>query len=539
MKFGPVPVGQAEGAILAHATMAGGKRLRKAHRLTAEDIALLQEAGIAEVTAAVLGTDDLDEDVAATRIAQALRTANVEMKPAATGRVNLHAEKAGIFTVDKDLIDAINGIDPAVTIATVAQYARVEAGQMVATVKIIPFAVPGPLVERASEIARGSEAFSVHPFAPRRIGLAQTVLPSLKESVLDKTARTTASRLERSSGSVTRELRPRHEQDAVAKVIGELARDNDLVLVFGASAICDEDDVIPAAIRQAGGHVERVGMPVDPGNLLVLGSLDGKPVIGAPGCARSPKLNGFDWVLDRLMAGVEVTSEDIGGMGVGGLLMEIPTRPQPRESIRKPEGDSVWAVLLAAGKSSRMGAGNKLLADFAGVPLARRTAGRIVNSKVAGTIVVTGHQANEIKRLVSNLDVKLVENPDYASGLASSLKAGIHALPADVAGALIVLADMPGITTADLDMLIEAFAASGGKAVVRAAHNGKRGNPALLPRALFGEIENLEGDTGARQVVESSPLEVIDVEIGEAASIDVDTPEALREAGGVLSPQGQ
>src|SRR5690606_35839015 len=256
-------------------------------------------------------------------------------------------------------------------------------------------------------------------------------------------------------------------------------------------------------IRQAGGQVERVGMPVDPGNLLVLGSLDGKPVIGAPGCARSPKLNGFDWVLDRLMAGVEVTAEDIGGMGVGGLLMEIPTRPQPREPARRIEGSPVWAVLLAAGRSSRMGAGNKLLADFSGVPLVRRTAGRVANSRVAGTVVVTGHQANEISRLVSNLDVKLVENPDFASGLASSLKVGIHALPADAAGALIVLADMPGVTTADLDRLIEAFTATGGRAVVRATHNGKRGNPVLLPRALFAEIESLEGDTGARQVVET------------------------------------
>src|SRR5690606_4239177 len=160
------------------------------------------------------------------------------------------------------------------------------------------------------------------PFVPRRVGLVQTVLPGVKPSVLDKTARITEARLARSASRITREERPPHEAEHVADAIRAQAGDNDMVFVFGASAVCDEDDVIPAAIRSAGGTVSRVGMPVDPGNLLVIGHLDGKPVLGAPGCARSPKLNGFDWVIDRLIAGLEVTHEEIGAMGVGGLLME-------------------------------------------------------------------------------------------------------------------------------------------------------------------------------------------------------------------------
>src|SRR5690606_13965369 len=151
-------------------------------------------------------------------------------------------------------------------------------------------------------------------------------------SVLDKTARITQGRLARSGSSITREIRAAHDESAVAEAIRTLIADNDMVIVFGASAVCDEDDVIPAAIRLAGGTVERIGMPVDPGNLLSLGRLGDKPVLGAPGCARSPKLNGFDWVLDRILADVEVTPKVLAGMGVGGLLMEIPTRPQLREA---------------------------------------------------------------------------------------------------------------------------------------------------------------------------------------------------------------
>ena len=533
MKFGPVAVENACGAVLAHATMAGQKRLRKAHRLTREDVELLLQAGVREVIAAVLDPDDLDEDEAARRIAAALRASGAEARAPATGRVNLHARAAGIFLVDRKVIDAINGIDPAITIATLSPFAAVDAGQMVATVKIIPFAVPENLVAQAEAVCAAREAFSVRPFQPRRVGLVQTVLPGVKASVLDKTARITEARLARSASRLTGEMRPPHEEGRLAAAIRAQVAENDMVLVFGASAVCDEEDVIPAAIRLAGGRVSRVGMPVDPGNLLVVGTLDGKPVLGAPGCARSPRPNGFDWVLDRLMAGLDVSPEEIAGMGVGGLLMEIPSRPQPREAPARAPAPEVWAVLLAAGRSRRMGAHNKLLAAFDGQPLVRRMAQRLAASRAASAVAVLGHQAEAVSRALAGVAVRQVENPDFATGLASSLKAGIRALPPSASGALVVLADMPHIATADLDRLVEAFLASGGRAIVRATHGGKRGNPVILPRALFGEVERLEGDTGARQIVESAPMEVIEVELGEAASLDVDTPEALRAAGGV------
>ncbi len=287
------------------------------------------------------------------------------------------------------------------------------------------------------------------------------------------------------------------------------------MVIFGASAVSDFDDVIPAAIRQAGGSVTRTGMPVDPGNLLVLGQLGGKPVIGAPGCARSPKENGFDWVLDRTLAGIEVTDRDIAGMGVGGLLMEIASRPQPREAAERQSDPKVFAVVLAAGRSSRMGGPNKLLADFDGKPLVRRMAERVLASAADGQVVVTGHQAARVRDAVEGLSVQSVHNPGFASGLASSLKVGIGSLPEDAAGAMIVLGDMPGVTSADFDVLISAFRKAGGRAIVRATHNGKRGNPVILPRSLFGAVAALEGDTGARHLIEGGNAEVVDVELGD------------------------
>lgn len=537
MKFGPIAIYEAEGAVLAHATTAGERRFRKAHRLNGEDVAALKAAGISEVVVAVLAPDDLGEDAAAEKIALSMSHRNVETKPAATGRVNLHAETAGVFTVDAKMIDAINAIDPAITIATLAQHAPVEAGQMVATVKIIPFAVAASLVDAVARICAGGEIFAVNAYRPVNVGVIQTTLPGLKPSVLDKTLRVTEARLARSGGRLKAERRTPHDVTLVAEAASALARDNDMVVIFGASALADFADVIPAAIEKAGGKVIRAGMPVDPGNLLVLGTLDGKRVIGAPGCARSPKENGFDWVLDRLIAGLDVTAGDIAGMGVGGLLMEIPSRPQPREPLPSRSAKAeprVDIVLLAAGRSSRMGGPNKLLALFDGKPLVRRTAERALGSKAANAIVVTGHQRERVRSALSGLDITLAHNPDFADGLASSLKAGIARVALDAAGAMIVLGDMPGISSKDLDSLIDAFRRSGGRAVVRAAHHGKRGNPVLLPRSLFAAVAQLEGDTGARHLVEAEGLDVIDVEIGQGASIDVDTREALEGAGGVL-----
>lgn len=535
MKFGSFKLEEAEGAILAHALNTGEKRFRKAHRLSAEDIAYLRSMGVQEVTAALLDATDLDEDAAAGRIAAALRFEHVETRPPGTGRANLHATESGVFVVDREIINAINGIDPAITIATLEPYASVEAGRMVATVKIIPFAVPEHLVAQAENICRSREAFSVQPYRPRRVGLVQTELPGLKPSILDKTVHITEARLSRSASIIVGESRTAHHESAVADAIRKQMQTSDMVIVFGASAVCDDDDVIPAAIRLAGGQVSRVGMPVDPGNLLVMGSIEGKPVIGAPGCARSPKLNGFDWVLDRMIADIEVSPDSVAGMGVGGLLMEIPTRPQLRENGGRKQPVNVWAIMLAAGRSSRMGLGNKLLSDFDGEKLVSRSAARILASKVAGSVAVLGHQAEEVSGALAGLDMKQVRNPDFADGLSSSLKLGIRSLPPSVSGALITLADMPGITTEDLDRMVEAFIKAGGKSIVRATHGGKRGNPVILPRSLFLEVNELEGDTGARQIIEAAPLEIIDVELGPAASLDVDTPEALAAAGGVLN----
>ncbi|MCD7109798.1 molybdopterin-binding/glycosyltransferase family 2 protein [Rhizobium sp. DKSPLA3] len=546
MRFGPVPLGDAEEAILAHAVVLPEGRLAKGTRLGATDVAALAAIGMDRVVVARLGADDIGEDAAATLIAAGLAPDHMTFSPASTGRLNVHASVDGLFVATRDRVDRFNRIDPAITLACLADHVAVRAGDMVATIKIIPLAVDRRSADEAAAILGEGPAFAVNPFIPRDVTLVSTLLPSLKTQVMDKTRRVLEDRLRRSGSRLLHEVRVAHEQGAVAKAIRDAmaqpsARSR-LVIVFGASAVTDRDDVIPAAIREAGGTVDHLGMPVDPGNLLVLGTLGDIRIIGAPGCARSPKENGFDWVLDRILAGETVGAQEITGMGVGGLLAEIPTRPRPR-ARSETDGNGFQAmsplivrpVVLAAGQASRMGTAghHKLLATFDGVPLVRRTTAVALAASPA-PVVVTGHRAGEIREALSGLDLVLVHNEDFASGMASSLIAGLDAAGPEADGMLVLLADMPGVTADDLRRLIAAFEEQGGRVVVRAVYGGKRGNPVILPRALFPALRTLEGDVGARHVIETGGLPVVDVDIGPAAHLDLDTPEAIAAAGGVL-----
>lgn len=341
MKFGPEPAALTAGALAAHTIRAGDLVVRKGTAITPEAAARLAAAGLEAVVVARPDPGDVGEDEAAFRIAEYLAGENVRVEPPFTGRANLFAAEPGILLIDRAGIDRLNAVDEAVTAATLPEHKPVVAGEMVGTVKIIPYAVPGSVLENALRAATADRPLlSVAPYRRGRVAVVSTLLPGLKPSAVEKTVRVLGQRLAPAGAAMVSERRVAH---GVEPLQAELARAAgaapDLIVVFGASAIADRRDVIPAALEAAGGRVEHFGMPVDPGNLLLVGSLGGTPVLGAPGCARSPKENGFDWVLQRLLAGLPVTRADIVRMGVGGLLMEIGSRGQPRAGGTSPAAE--------------------------------------------------------------------------------------------------------------------------------------------------------------------------------------------------------
>ena len=529
MKFGPAKPDDAIGGVTVHTLRQGSLVMKKGTTIGRAEADALKAAGVEQIVVVHLEEGEVSEDAAAADIAKAIASDGVTVERAFTGRANLFATRPGVLVVDRDAVDRINNVDEAITFATLSAYKPVVEGEMIATVKLIPFGVEGKLRDAAVKAA-GQNALRVAPYVIKRIGVVSTMLPGLVPKVIDKTLRVTAERLAPAGAKIVVEKRVPHDEAALAAALADILKlDVEMVIVFGASAIADRRDVIPAAIVANGGSVDHFGMPVDPGNLLLLGSADGRPVIGAPGCARSPVENGFDWVLMRMLAGLPIKRSDITGFGVGGLLMEIVTRPQPRVAEPAPPDDAkVAAVVLAAGRSTRMGGPNKMLAELGGKPLVRLVAEQVLASKASPVIVVTGHQADDVEKALKGLDVTFVRNPDFASGLASSVKTGIGAVPPDAAGAMVCLGDMPLIDAKLIDKLIDALSPERGSLIAVPTCDGRRGNPVLWSRRFFGELMGLSGDIGGRHLVDHHSEAVVEVPVdGDGAFLDIDTPQVL------------
>lgn len=325
MDFGPVPLDQALGAVLAHSEPLVTGRLRKGTVLEASHLSALAQAGYRQVTVARLGPGDMGEDAAALALAQALAPpgSGLELQAVGTGRVNILATGPGLARINAEQVHAVNACDPAITLATVPEWHRMDPNGMVATVKIIAYGLESASVSRSIDLGRGALSLSVPV-----VKSASLIETTTGQPQGPKGYRVTAERLARLEVKIGPECLVLHEENAIAQALGKA--DGALLLILTASATSDLRDTAPEALRRAGGTVTHFGMPVDPGNLLFLGRLGSRPVVGLPGCARSPALNGADFVLDRLICGIPVTDTDIRRMGVGGLLKDIPTRPRPR-----------------------------------------------------------------------------------------------------------------------------------------------------------------------------------------------------------------
>ena len=533
MKFGPVAPDESEGGILAHAVYLADGRIRKGTRLAAADIKRLVAAGIDSIIVARLDPVDLDEDSAADRLATALVPTGLRLSPAATGRVNIYAAGRGLVRFDRERLKHLNRIDEGITLACVQHNQLLEDGDMIATLKIIPYSLPEATVEAAIAEADGIPVFNFHALRARPFALIQTRVEGMKPALLSATEKVTKQRLDQLGCPLVDSRIVAHDMASLATAIDEsLQHGAEAILICGASAICDRRDVVPMAVEAAGGKVTRLGLPADPGNLLMMARLGEVPVIGMPGCARSLRLNGFDWVLQLVLAGIEIDDDEIADMAIGGLLMEIASRPLPRKMVerRRPNNIAIGGVLLAAGSSRRMGEINKLLIEIDGEPLVRRAARALFDGGIMDLVVVTGHQHDEVVAALNGLEVTFAHNADFAAGQAGSVAAGITALPGAVSGALIALGDMPYIAPDLVAEMIRDHSSLGDHEarISFPVHEGRRGNPVLWGCGFFEALGKLSGDMGGRQML-SENLAAVN-SIGwhdDSIHRDIDTPADL------------
>ncbi len=337
MKFESLAIDQAAGLILGHnVTGASGRRLlRKGKELTSGDLAKLAELGRRSVYVARIEPGDVEENAAAERIAAAAAGPGLRRSRSSTGRVNLHARALGLLRIDRRRLGELNASD-GVTLATLRHHSAVREGKMVATLKILPYALPEPAVRRAEQTAAGMLHLSQLP--PRRVGLILSGSPGARERIVRGFRDALGPRLDAlGAGLGDVDFVPLDEdggeQRLAAAIVRQLEDGAELLILAGETAIMDRLDVAPRAVRRAGGRVECFGAPVDPGNLLLLAYRGEVPIVGAPGCARSPKANIVDLVLPRLLAGDRLGRGDVAELGHGGLLDDVPERPLPRGRI--------------------------------------------------------------------------------------------------------------------------------------------------------------------------------------------------------------
>ncbi len=538
MEFGEIPVSTAYGAVLAHSVSHANGVFKKGRVLSAADIEILATAGIAKIFAARFGAGDIPEDDAARAISQKAAGPGAMAQEPITGRANIYAQLRGLVVMDNFRINAINRVHESITLATVPNYSVVDKGQMVATVKIIPFAVAQEYLSKALLGIGEAPVIRVQALVEKRVGLVITKVARSKQSLIEKSETAMRGRVRALGSDITQVIVCEHSIEAVRKSVRELhALSCNPILLFGASAIVDREDVIPAGLSAAGGKVIHLGMPVDPGNLMMLGDLEGVPVLGVPSCARSPKVNGFDWALERVLADIRLTAGDIMDMGAGGLLAEISSRPSPRDLKPLPQHAArITAIVLAAGKSSRMGS-NKLLIKLNGKPLLRHSVEALKASSVNDVIVVTGNEPERVQTALEGLDVKFVHNANYAEGLSTSLKRGLASASTETDAALVCLGDMPLVEAQTIDRLVAAFNVAEHRTICVPTFEGKRGNPVVWGRQHFIAIEGIEGDQGGRLLLDALSDEVVEVEVKtQAVLIDADTPQALQSIKSILKP---
>lgn len=316
------PIEAALGTILRHniADASGRKAFGKGHRLRADDLPALVALGIVAVRVAIEDPGDVGENVAAQRIAAAACGGGVRPMPVAHGRVNVIADGDGVVTVDVDALLRLNNLE-GVAVATLRSHARVTPRQRVATIKVIPFALPEETVAAAEVLLSAAPLLAALPLARREVGLILVGSTAARVRIEAALFAPIATRVNELGSAIVATRYVPEDETLVARALQDvLALGVALVILAGETSIMDRDDVIPAGVREAGGTVEHYGAPVDPGNLLLLAYHGAVPVIGAPGCVRSRDANIVDLLLPRLLVGERLTRADIVALGHGGLV---------------------------------------------------------------------------------------------------------------------------------------------------------------------------------------------------------------------------
>ena len=332
MQFGSIKLEKSEGSILAHSIKLENLNISKGTLLTENHIMDLRSKGVQSVVVARLENGDIEENKSAIIVSKAFSHNSLIFSKANTGRINIFSKHDGLLIYSVSSLISFNLIDEGIALALLTQNSFVKKKQLIGTLKVIPYSLPKKTILK---FRRFENLIIVKPVKEKKFSLIQTSHENMKESFYKKTSIETKKRVENLSCFLLDDTICEHnEKELTSKISSIIKKDIDILLISCASAVSDRNDILPKSIMNLGGNIIHFGLPVDPGNLLILASLNNKLILGMPGCARSPSLNGLDLILRMLVTDIKIDKKIIASLGVGGLLKDTRLRPFPRSKIK-------------------------------------------------------------------------------------------------------------------------------------------------------------------------------------------------------------
>lgn len=517
---------ESQGYILFHSVFINKGRIRKGKIINANDIKLMSASGIEELYVGSMEKGEIDENSASRIIGQAILSDNFSMSPTFSGKTNITSKYDGLFEIKENNVRKLNEISSNIAISSLNNHDIVYRGDHVLSVKSISYAIKYSDVNNIVSFLSNENLINLKEFKPLKFGIIYSHSINEKNTLIAKTKKSIETRIRDYNSSIMFECTTNHDFNSLKESIKKLSlMDLDVVLLFLSSSVSDYNDIVPQIIIQLGGKITSFGMPVDPGNLTLSATLGKTNLIAAAGSARSDALNGLDWHLNCLHAGVVVNEKMVNSLGVGGLLKDIDFAIK-RKKISKTimtKKANIAAVVLSAGQSKRMGEKNKLLLKVNGKSIIKNYIDNITKSNISEVIVVTGHESEDIMLELKNYNLKFVFNEKYKDGLSTSLRAGIKSLGKKIDAVMICLPDMPLIGIYEINKLIEFYNPSIGNEICIATSNQQRGNPVLWDKSYFNELMNIKGDKGGRDLLSNFLDKSVEVDLGEAVAFDIDT----------------
>lgn len=501
MKFGEFPVYDALGIELVHDVRCQGKTLKKGHILTLSDINQLKYSGVKTITGVHISSEDILPETAADILLKTLVGDYLRYTlPDENGYSEIFADVDGTFIFDQERLNRFNAHSENISLITVQPYVSVYKGQFIANLRLFgPAVTAGTLNEAITKISGTGPLLKVAPYAFCKIGFIRTLMnnssiPPLNDDKL--TARFAAFGF-----SVVFNDLCEHTADAVEKAVrNAIDAQAEIVLVESQVPPLHRDDIVPQGFKEAAADIDRLGWPVDEGLSLVIGHKKEVKLLGY--CAEDIEKPALDRLMRFLATKSLPPADTFSYLGLNGLSLGRMTKRITAEQMEASIGvgslsDSrkIAIVILAAGSSRRMVGTNKLLESLNGLPMVEHVVRSALSSQADYIVVVTGHDAKFIEKRLEPYDVKIVRNADYVSGILGSIRLGLAVLPPDIAGAIVLPADMPAFTEEYLDKMIEAFDFTAKRPpVVLPTFNSIRHNPVLWPRDLFNVVKIVPED---------------------------------------------